>query len=60
MRVPNPSPVLDEHLAPMGGSRIFIQYWGKGLEDGPQAFPHVSSVLDKQEFFFSPEISDLE
>ena len=43
MRLPDPSPVLDEIRA----SRIFIQHWGWGLEQGSSPFPDSSSALEK-------------
>ena len=46
MRLPDPSPVLDKNLAPMGPeilSSTGAGVWGKA----PMAFPDSSSVLDK-------------
>ena len=45
MRVPNPSPVLDEHCAALGPgllSSTVAEVWRKA----PGAFPHSNSVLD--------------
>ena len=46
MRVPNPSPVLDQNCASMGPE--IISSTGAGVwRKAPKAFPHSHSVLDK-------------
>ena len=46
MRLPDPSPVLDKNLAPMGPE--IVSSTGAGVwRKAPMAFPDASSVLDK-------------